>query len=54
MSERKLAKQIVDHDELEDGQYCERLVSDYLNNADPGKHEYITLKELAKREGTAL
>jgi len=41
-------------DEMEDDLYCERLVEDYLNDTSPDKHDTITLKELAEREGIEL
>lgn len=41
-------------DEMEDDLYCEKLADDYLNDPDPGKHESISLEELAEREGIAL
>lgn len=41
-------------DEMEDDLYCEKLVDDYMNDPDQGKHESITLEELAKREGITL
>lgn len=40
--------------ELADDLYCEKLVEEYLDNADPEKHETISVEELAKREGIAL
>ncbi len=41
-------------DDIEDDLYCQKLYEDYLNNPDPGKHETITIEELAAREGIDL
>lgn len=41
-------------DEIEDDQYCEHLVDNYLDDPDPDKHSSISLEELAEREGVSL
>lgn len=41
-------------DEIEDDRYCERLVQEYLDDPDPGKHETITLEELTEELGIKL
>ena len=34
-------------DDIEEDLYCERLVSDYLDNDDPEKHDTVSLEEFA-------
>ena len=41
-------------DDIEDDIFCENLVSGYLVNNDPQKHETITLEEFAAQEGVLL
>lgn len=41
-------------DEELDDQFCEKMVQDYLNDADPGKHETVTVDELASELGIRL
>lgn len=41
-------------DEELDDQFCEKMVQDYLNDADPGKHETVTVDELASELGICL
>jgi len=41
-------------DDIEDDLFCQKMYEDYLNDPDPGKHETITIEELAAREGIDL
>ena len=41
-------------DDIEDDQYCEWLVEQYLNNEDPDKHETVSLEALAEQEGIII
>ncbi len=41
-------------DDIEDDLFCQKMYEDYLNDPDPGKHEAITIEELATREGIEL
>lgn len=41
-------------DEIEDDLFCERLITDYLADDVPEKHETITLEKFAADEGISL
>ena len=41
-------------DEAEDDAYCEGLLKAYQNDADPHKHDTVTIEQLAADLGVAL
>lgn len=41
-------------DEEADNAYCESLLQDYLSDADPNKHDSMSIEEFARQEGITL